>query len=76
MIGLPRVLQVSYGATSSVFSDKDDFPYFLRTVPGDAKLVRAIIALLNKYASKKLCHTHMALNEFKQTGTMCFSLQI
>ena len=46
VLGIP---QVSYGATSSVFRDKSNYPYFLRTVPGDAKLARAIVAMLNKY---------------------------
>ncbi len=45
VLGIP---QVSYGASSSVFTDSQRFPYFLRTVPGDAKLARAIVAFLNK----------------------------
>lgn len=46
-LGVP---QVSYGATSLALSDTSTYPDFLRTVPADDKLARALVALLRQYA--------------------------
>lgn len=44
-LGIP---QVSYGATSIELSDKDRYPFFIRTVPSDDHQSDAILAFLNK----------------------------
>ena len=46
VLGVP---QLSYGSTSTVFKDQARYPYFLRTVPADDKLARAMVALLKNF---------------------------
>ncbi|XDV51232.1 hypothetical protein PO909_020153 [Leuciscus waleckii] len=40
---------ISYGATSDMFSDKDTFPSFMRTVPSDRWQVAAMVQLLKEF---------------------------
>ncbi|XP_070576674.1 metabotropic glutamate receptor 3-like [Ptychodera flava] len=46
ILNLLHLPQISYYATSDELSDKNRFPYFLRTVPPDRMQVQAIIDLL------------------------------
>ncbi|XP_038070543.1 metabotropic glutamate receptor 5-like [Patiria miniata] len=48
-INLYGVPMISYSATSDELSDKDRFPYFLRTVPPDRFQARAIMDILVRY---------------------------
>lgn len=41
--------QISYGATSDAFSDKETFPSFMRTVPSDRWQALAMVQLLNEF---------------------------
>ncbi|NXX85946.1 TS1R3 protein, partial [Urocolius indicus] len=41
--------QVSYGASSEVFSDMELYPSFYRTVASDKSLVEAVVLLLNEF---------------------------
>ncbi|XP_074641004.1 uncharacterized protein LOC141898799 [Tubulanus polymorphus] len=43
-----RMTQVGYRATSTALSDKNRFPYFLRTVPSDTKQAMAIVKTLKE----------------------------
>ncbi len=45
VIGIP---EISFGSTSVVFKDKQKYPYFLRTVPADDKLARAMVSILQR----------------------------
>ncbi|KAH3888879.1 hypothetical protein DPMN_012922 [Dreissena polymorpha] len=45
-LGIP---QIGYGASSVELMDRDNYPYFIRTVPADDKQARALIAVLKKY---------------------------
>ena len=45
-----KMPQISYGATSQALNNENTYPYFLRTVPADDKLSRAIVALLRQYS--------------------------
>ncbi|CAD5206117.1 unnamed protein product [Bursaphelenchus okinawaensis] len=44
-----RIPQIGYGATTTDLSDKEQFGYFLRTVPSDAWQAMAIMELLKYY---------------------------
>ena len=57
VLGIP---QLSYGATSTAFKDTTKYPSFLRTVPADDKLARAVVALLKNYGI-----------QYIQVGGMC-----
>ncbi|KAM9034685.1 taste receptor type 1 member 1 [Sarcophilus harrisii] len=43
------VPQISYGATSMMFSDKGKYPSFLRTVPSDKHQVHTMVMLLKEF---------------------------
>uniref|UniRef100_A0A8C1H935 Taste receptor type 1 member 3 n=3 Tax=Cyprinus carpio TaxID=7962 RepID=A0A8C1H935_CYPCA len=49
LIGFFSMPLISYGATSDVFSDKETFPSFMRTVPSDRWQVVAMVQLLKKF---------------------------
>lgn len=44
-----RIPQISYGSTSSVFSDKTSYKYFFRTCPSDVHQAAVLSALFRKY---------------------------
>jgi ABC-type branched-subunit amino acid transport system substrate-binding protein len=44
-----RIPQIGYGATTTDLSDKEQFGYFMRTVPSDLWQARAIMELLSGY---------------------------
>ncbi|XP_077991273.1 metabotropic glutamate receptor 3-like [Glandiceps talaboti] len=46
ILNLLHIPQISYYATSDELSDKDRFPYFLRTVPPDRMQAQAIVDLM------------------------------
>ena len=46
---LQGIPQIGYGATTTDLSDKEQFGYFLRTVPSDLWQARAIMELLRHY---------------------------
>ncbi|XP_064612204.1 uncharacterized protein LOC135476193 isoform X2 [Liolophura sinensis] len=48
ILGSLEIPQVSYGATSIELSDKDRYPFFIRTVPSDDHQADAVLAFLNK----------------------------
>ncbi|KPP73540.1 hypothetical protein Z043_107364 [Scleropages formosus] len=50
LLGFFMMPQVSYGATSDTFSDKVQYPSFLRTVPSDQWQAAAIVDLLKKFS--------------------------
>ncbi|XP_069830291.1 G-protein coupled receptor family C group 6 member A-like [Dendropsophus ebraccatus] len=41
--------QISYGSSAEILSDKHRFPSFLRTVPSDIHLTKALSMLINKF---------------------------
>ncbi|XP_075719812.1 G-protein coupled receptor family C group 6 member A-like [Rhinoderma darwinii] len=41
--------QISYGSSAEILSDKQRFPSFLRTVPSDIHLTKALSMLINKF---------------------------
>uniref|UniRef100_A0A673IYA0 Taste receptor type 1 member 3 n=1 Tax=Sinocyclocheilus rhinocerous TaxID=307959 RepID=A0A673IYA0_9TELE len=49
LIGFFLIPLISYGATSDMFSDKETFPSFMRTVPSDRWQVVAIVQLLKQF---------------------------
>ncbi|XP_067287906.1 taste receptor type 1 member 3 [Pseudorasbora parva] len=49
LIGFFLMPLISYGATSDMFSDKETFPSFMRTVPSDRWQVIAILQLLKEF---------------------------
>ncbi|CAJ1050516.1 taste receptor type 1 member 3 [Xyrichtys novacula] len=49
LLGFFLMPQISYGATSDKFSDKELYPSFFRTVPSDKWQVEAIVLLLNEF---------------------------
>ncbi|XP_063072738.1 taste receptor type 1 member 3-like [Engraulis encrasicolus] len=49
LLGFFLIPQISYGATSDKFSDKDLYPSFMRTVPTDKWQVEAIVELLKLF---------------------------
>lgn len=44
-----EVSQISYGSTSTQLQNKEEYPYFLRTVPADNKQANGMVALLRRY---------------------------
>ena len=44
-----EIPQISYGSISSELQDQDEYPYFLRTVPGDQVQANGMVALLRRY---------------------------
>ena len=40
--------QVSYGSSSTIFSNRDEYPYFSRITPSDSDQVKAMIDLLKE----------------------------
>ncbi|XP_063291685.1 taste receptor type 1 member 3-like [Pelobates fuscus] len=49
MLSTVLIPQVSYAVTSDVFSDKNIYPSFYRTVPSDSKQVDGMIALISYF---------------------------
>nr|BBE15826.1 taste type 1 receptor 3-2 [Cyprinus carpio] len=49
LIGFFLMPLISYGATSDMFSDKETFPSFMRTVPSDRWQVTAMVQLLKEF---------------------------
>ncbi|XP_051769381.1 taste receptor type 1 member 3 isoform X2 [Ctenopharyngodon idella] len=49
LIGFFLMPLISYGATSDMFSDKETFPSFMRTVPSDRWQVAAMVQLLKEF---------------------------
>ncbi|XP_038871260.1 taste receptor type 1 member 3-like [Salvelinus namaycush] len=49
LLGFFLIPQISYLATSDMFSDKSMYPSFLRTVPSDKRQVEAMVYLLNRF---------------------------
>ena len=43
------VTQVSYAATAPTLSNREDFPYFYRTIMPDSSINAARVALMQKY---------------------------
>ncbi|KAL4622541.1 taste receptor type 1 member 3 [Arapaima gigas] len=49
LIGFFMMPQVSYGATSDTFSDKIQYPSFMRTAPTDQRLATGIVELMKEF---------------------------
>jgi hypothetical protein len=69
-----RITQVGYAATSTELSNKAVYPYFLRTVPSDAKQVKAMVRLL-KQMSWMYVQTIQAPSSYGKNGVAEFKRQ-
>jgi ABC-type branched-subunit amino acid transport system substrate-binding protein len=57
-----RIPQIGYGATTTDLSDKEQFGYFLRTVPSDLWQARAIMELLKHFSWRYIAVVYSAGN--------------
>ncbi|XP_052465223.1 taste receptor type 1 member 3 [Carassius gibelio] len=72
LIGFFLMPLISYGATSDVFSDKETFPSFMRTVPSDRWQVAAMVQLLKEFGWKWVSVVGSD-DEYGQKGQELFS---
>ncbi|RDD36948.1 Extracellular calcium-sensing receptor [Trichoplax sp. H2] len=49
ILGSYHIPQISYASTSTIFNDKNIYPYFLRTVPSDLLQARALADIIKFY---------------------------
>lgn len=57
-----RIPQIGYGATTTDLSDKEQFGYFMRTVPSDLWQARAIMELLKYFSWNYIAVVYSAGN--------------
>ena len=64
IICLPFILQLSYGSSSPILSDRNRFPNFFRLGGPDQKLNPAKIAVMREFNWKKVATINQALEFF------------
>lgn len=72
LLGLFKIPHISYGATSPLFSDKNRFKFFLRTVPSDRIRALAIAESLAMSGTKYVSVLHSE-GDFGHGGAKYFS---
>ena len=65
-------LQLSYGSSSPVLSDRNRFPNFFRVTGPDQNLTPAKLALMKEFNWKKVATINQALEMFSVVGIMGF----
>lgn len=74
MAGLYQIPQVSASATSITLSDKNTYPYFLRTTPADDNAAEALVMVVQQFEWSRVCL--IATNdEYGEKGSNTFRIK-